>query len=411
MAAGAALGQRLVSDVFAQDPASGAIPADPTFFDFSALSREPDVEDDALLAYDATDELLLSTAAETLGSLGPGELVVIGDRHGALTLGAALGHGATDIRVHQDPLLGELALARNAERLGGARAYTNLPLGPELLAGARLVLVQLPRGLDALDEISSAIARWAAPDVWVLAGGRVKHMALAMNDVLRRSFGEVSAGLAVRKSRVLTACAPRAASERGPLRFPLWGTDPDLPFALAAYGATFGGPTLDHGTRLMLRALGESARGRLARNIVDLGCGNGTIAVSLALSHPEASVHATDQSAAAVRAARETALAAGVEDRVSVHRADAADGVPAEWADLIALNPPFHTGATVHAGVAHRLIRAAAPALAPGGELWVVFNTHLGYRPLIERVIGPTRQVARDRTFTVVVATKRGARA
>ncbi|MFT4231703.1 MAG: methyltransferase, partial [Leucobacter sp.] len=87
-----------------------------------------------------------------------------------------------------------------------------------------------------------------------------------------------------------------------------------------------------------------------------------------------------------------------------VHRADALEAVPDGWAELILLNPPFHTGSTVHAGVAHRLIRACRRALAPGGELRIVFNSHLRYRPLVEREIGATRQLARDRTFTVLSA-------
>lgn len=91
-------------------------------------------------------------------------------------------------------------------------------------------------------------------------------------------------------------------------------------------------------------------------------------------------------------------------DRVEVHRADATEAVPEGWAELILLNPPFHTGSTVHAGVAHRLIRACRRALAPGGELRLVFNSHLRYRPLVETEIGPARQLARDKTFTVLSA-------
>ena len=75
---------------------------------FARLSREPDFTADELLPSDATDELLLATAAEEIRGLGPGELVVIGDRHGALTLGAIELLGARRVRVFQDPLLGEL---------------------------------------------------------------------------------------------------------------------------------------------------------------------------------------------------------------------------------------------------------------------------------------------------------------
>ena len=374
------------------------------------LSREPDLDAPELQAFDAADVLLLETAAAVLPGIEPGRLVVIGDRHGALALGCAALLGATGIRSYQDPLLGERALRRNAAQLGLSAEVASHDLGEELLRGARAVVMQLPRGLDALDEIASEIARWADPDVVVLAGGRVKHMTRSMNEVLGRSLGEVAAGLGRRKSRVLTARDPLPVR---PPAFPRWGTDPALPFRLAAHGATFGGPTLDHGSRLLLAHLGDAARPSRAtaraeapRRILDLGCGNGVLAVSAALRWPDAEVIASDQSRAAVAATRATAREAGVADRVRVHRADGTEAVPDGWADLILLNPPFHTGATVHAGVAHRLIRSCARALAPGGELRLVFNSHLGYRPLVERVIGPVRQVARDRTFTVLAATR-----
>jgi 16S rRNA (guanine1207-N2)-methyltransferase len=46
----------------------------------------------------------------------------------------------------------------------------------------------------------------------------------------------------------------------------------------------------------------------------------------------------------------------------------------------------------------------AARVLAPGGELWTVWNSHLGYRPALERVVGPTRQIARNTKFTVTAS-------
>ena len=64
---------------------------------FARLRRFPDVEADNLQAWDATDRLLLDSALEmpAAGLLQPGgRLAVVGDRYGALTLGAlTLGRG------------------------------------------------------------------------------------------------------------------------------------------------------------------------------------------------------------------------------------------------------------------------------------------------------------------------------
>lgn len=367
--------------------------------DFEQLRRWPDIEAPELLAHDATDRLLLDTAADELRA-HPDGAVVIGDRYGALTLGVATLVGDAVPRVHQDARSGELALEANATRIGSTARWAGHDLDVGLVDGARVVVLQLPRGLDALDEIAELVADHAHPDVVVFAGGRVKHMTRAMNDVLGRRFDEVSAGHARQKSRVLTARRPRAGGA------PSWPrTSRHDGLVVVAHGAAFAGASVDVGTRELLGEL--SAVAPEARQVVDLGCGTGVLAVSMALLRPNARVVATDQSAAAVASARSTVQANGVADRVQVVRDDAAASLPAGSADVVLLNPPFHVGATVHTAIAHKLFVAAARLLRPGGELWCVWNSPLGYKADLIRLVGPTTQVRRTPTFTVTRSVRR----
>lgn len=385
---------------------------------FSRLGRFPDVEAANLQAWDATDTLLLDTARDMLaaGLLRPGgRLAVVGDRYGALTLGAlALGGPNPDgdgpglvngpVRVHQDLITGERALRNNAGKLGVDGGFEQLPLGAGLLSGATVVLLQLPKSLAELEEIADAVARHAAPDVVLLAGGRVKHMSLGMNAVLERHFSEVQPQRARQKSRVLLARVPRAAT--GAPTFPITEVNAGLGLTVCARGAVFAGTGLDIGTRFLLDFLPQMPP---ARHAIDLGCGTGILAAMYARSNPGSLVTATDQSAAAVDSARATAQANGLAGQVTVLQDDAMASLPAASADLILLNPPFHVGAAVHAGAGIKLIEAAGRVLAPGGELWTVFNSHLHYRPALERLVGPTREVGRNPKFTVTASTRKSA--
>lgn len=382
-----------------------------TSFDslFARLRRFPDVEAANLQAWDATDRLLLETALEmrSAGPLRPGgRLAVVGDRYGALTLGALmLGAGtlgAQAVRVHQDLITGERALRANAEALAIDTGYENLPLGAGLLAGASLVLLQLPRSLAELEEIADAVARYAAPDVVVLAGGRVKHMSLGMNAVLARYFEDVQPQLARQKSRLLLARRPKQVPTEPP--FPVTEVNEELGLAVCARGAVFAGTGLDIGTRFLLDFLPRMPH---ATHAVDLGCGTGILAATYARANPGARVTATDRSAAAVDSALATARANGLDSRIGVLQDDAMSSLPEASVDLILLNPPFHLEAAVHSGAGIKLIEAAGRVLAPGGELWTVFNSHLHYRPALERLIGPTHEAGRNPKFTVTTSTRR----
>jgi len=107
-----------------------------------------------------------------------------------------------------------------------------------------------------------------------------------------------------------------------------------------------------------------------------------------------------------VASAEATARQNGVADRVEVVRDFGLASRADASATLIALNPPFHAGAAVPNGVAEPLFAEAGRVLARGGELWTVWNSPLQYRPVLERLVGRTRQVARNAKFTVTVSTR-----
>lgn len=363
-------------------------------FPFELLRRWPDLEAPELPATDAADRLILDESAHARSAIEPGDLVVIGDAYGAQTLASAH-DGATSIRVHQDPLTGERALAANAQTLGFEASFTSLPLDASAVAGARVVLLRLPRSLEELRDIAGLIAAHAAPDVAVFAGGRIKHMTIAMNDVLREYFATVDVTHARQKSRVLIARGPHDGTDPAPRV----QVHPGL-LTVCSFGGAFAGTSIDIGTRMLLQHLPEE----VPDSAIDLACGTGVVATWLALRQPGLEVYATDQSAVAVASARATTAANGVADRVEVARDDALSSRADASASFIALNPPFHVGAAIHETAALPLFEDSARVLAPGGELWTVWNSALRYRPALERLVGPTRQVARNAKFTVTVS-------
>ncbi|WP_433711641.1 class I SAM-dependent methyltransferase [Nocardia sp. CA-084685] len=360
------------------------------------LRRYPDVEALNLYAVDAADRLILDVAAEAIDAAGSGRIAVIGDAYGALTLGAIAGHELRDVRVHQDLLTGELALANNARALGLADRYAGHALSKELLADAKVVLLRLPRMLAGLTEVADAIARYADPEVVVFAGGRDKYLTKAMNDVLAESFSQVRASRGRQKSRTLLVSGPKPVAAPP---FPVCERIDDIDIDVVAHGAAFSGAKLDIGTRFLLQHFKWMKPD--ARDAIDLGCGTGILAVALAKARPGIRVVGTDQSAAAVASARATAEVNEVADRVTVVRDDAMSSAADNSADLVLCNPPFHVGAAVHTGSAIKMFAETGRVLRPGGELWTVYNSHLNYRGVVQRMVGQTEVIGRNRKFTV----------
>ncbi len=302
----------------------------------------------------------------------------------ALDCGARVMAACDDVRAQQALPPYVTALRRLDDKYAAAA-----------LAHVDTVLWRLPRSLDAVSETSELLAA-ACPDrVRVVAGGRVKHLTPTMNPVIARSFASVRASLGRWKSRVLHASDPLPQ----PLSWPRTITLPRLELDLVSHGAAFAAGRLDAGTALLAQHLPVGPGTAL-----DVGCGTGILSVLLARSGW--TVLASDVSLAAVRSTEGTAAANGVSALVTARWHEGVLRDQTEL-DLVVSNPPFHQGAAKDSSAAFQIIAGAGEVLRRGGELWLVFNAHLPYLPYAQEQVGPTRVVARDRSYLVTCSTRR----
>jgi 16S rRNA G1207 methylase RsmC len=138
--------------------------------------------------------------------------------------------------------------------------------------------------------------------------------------------------------------------------------------AVRTAAGVFSPDGLDRGTAVLLREVPTPPE---TGNLLDLGCGWGPVALTLALSSPAADVYAVDVNERSLDLLRTNAASLGL-DRV---HASQPDGIPddVEFAAIWS-NPPIRVGKAVLHGMLLRWL----PRLAPGGRAYLVVQKNLG---------------------------------
>ena len=156
---------------------------------------------------------------------------------------------------------------------------------------------------------------------------------------------------------------------------------------------------LDSGTRLLLESLSqEIVRGK----VLDFGCGAGVIGSWLAKRHGRCKPTLLDTDAMALESSRRTLAANQLQGQVVASHGLSEVKGKYDW---IVSNPPFHEGVKTRYDVTEAFLNECRTRLCKGGQLRIVANNFLRYRPLIEEAFGHCEELARGGGFVVYGAT------
>lgn len=365
------------------------------------LKRFPQTDDvNPLLAWEAADEYLLQQLDET-EIRGP--VLILNDTFGALSCALAE-HSPYSIG---DSYLSELGTRENLRHNGIAESsVTFLDSTADYPQAPGVVLIKVPKTLALLEQQLRALRKVVTAHTRIIAGAKARDIHTSTLELFEKVLGPTTTTLAWKKARLIncTFSNPQLAAAPQTLSWKL----EDTGWTIHNHANVFSRTGLDIGARFFMQHLPENLDGE----IVDLGCGNGVIGLSLLAKNPQANVVFVDESPMAVDSSRlnvETNLPEAFE-RCEFMINNALSGVEPFRFNAVFCNPPFHQKHALTDNIAWEMFHHAHRCLKINGELYIVANRHLDYFHKLKKIFGNCATIATNNKFVILKAVKQGRR-
>ncbi|EYD74502.1 Ribosomal RNA small subunit methyltransferase C [Rubellimicrobium mesophilum DSM 19309] len=153
----------------------------------------------------------------------------------------------------------------------------------------------------------------------------------------------------------------------------------------------------DRGSLLLAEALPST----LPKRMADFGAGIGVLSLAVLARERVESVDLIE----AERLALDCARLNVTDPRARFLWEDATVGARGPY-DGIVMNPPFHAGRAADPGLGRAFLAAAAKALTPSGQLWVVANRHLPYEATLQEGFRQVAEIGGDAGFKLLHASQ-----
>ena len=366
----------------------------------------------SLQAWDAADQFLineLTTRRAQLPSQLDGEkplnIVIFNDSFGAL---------ACNLTEHQvfcvnDSFCSQQGILHNLDA-------NNLPQDnikllsslDELPQNIDVILYKIPKSKAMLSEQLIQIRKTYDASTLFMAGDRAKEIHSSTLKQFEKYLGTTKTSLAVKKARLVFCAFDNKRENNGALVSPFptqWQLE-NTHFTISNHANVYAREKLDIGARYFIENLPKI---KPSSKVIDLGCGNGVIGLSVLNKQNDVQIQFFDESHMALASAR-TNIANNLPeqlDNCQFTLNDCLSGVEGGSVDLILCNPPFHQQTATTDHIAWQMFKDSHRVLKKGGELRIIGNRQLGYHIKLKRIFGNEKLIASNDKFVTISAIKR----
>ena len=190
---------------------------------------------------------------------------------------------------------------------------------------------------------------------------------------------------------------PQSASKIREISFEIY----DRKITLKTDNGVFSKSRVDEGSLAFLKVLLPL---NLTGKILDLGCGYGTIGLTIALFNKDVRVDLADINKRALALCEENAKLLGLSQRVTCLHSDIFENIEGPY-DSIVVNPPIRAGKKV----TWAMYEGSFQRLIDGGSLYVVIRKNQGgpsASKYIESLFGNCTLLKKDKGYYVYKATR-----
>jgi 16S rRNA G1207 methylase RsmC len=271
-----------------------------------------------------------------------------------------------------------------------------------------IILFKIPKSKSMLIEQLIQIRNNVTENTLFIAADRAKEIHSSTLKLFEKYLGTTKTSLAVKKSRLVFCQLDSKEKHQSPFPtiWPLEDKYNEKVFTISNHANVYAREKLDIGARYFLDNLPNVSP---ETKVIDLGCGNGVIGLSVLAQQPEAHVLFIDESVMAMASAKENIEKNLPEqiDQCQFQLNDCLTDVESNSVDLVLFNPPFHQQTATTDHIAWQMFKDSFRVLKKGGELRIIGNRQLGYHIKLMRIFGNEKLIASNSKFVTQSAFKK----
>lgn len=348
------------------------------------IRRYPKASDPSLKSWSAADELLIQHCLEHGESNDRLEkCIVLHDLFGYLSCQLNEYKPQTAITFASQ----EYAITVNMEKNSCSRIQ--LRGVTDKWEVAHTAVMKIPKSLELFQLYLNRLSNVLESEGVVFCGFMTRNFTDGWIKLAQEYFSEVSQSRAQKKARVLVLKGPKPKDE-----FLIKEHMDDEGHLWKQYLGVFSSGRIDPASRFLMEHL-SVPKGDV--KVVDVGSGNGVLGKFVLSANPDADLHLVDDSHLAVLSG-----ALNVTGKnVSHHCSRDLSFLENNSCDLVVSNPPFHFEYEINMDVAFKIFSEAGRVLRETGELWVVANNNLPYKPELLKHFTQCDVIAQNRKFII----------